>query len=318
MFNGNGNQKSLWEGDATMKTLRFGASTAPVRLQYPVGWAPASLSALTLKITDTAGVVLVAAQSVTPPAALIVKTAVGRYSQTLAIVLPTPPATLANPPVIGDRIRVAGVTGAEEASVRGYATSTGVITLDRVLANAYDAGSMIYRLQADTTINLSSATVYPAGKELLLSWIPTGTGAPWSESAIVETYYPLDVADFRDYLEALNPRVYAALTSPRDRFGEVYRAAQTQVATELAAVNLDPCRIRDGAVLKPCLRLAVLLLWADDCDDDLVEERKMWTAGYNRAFAMLKSAPIWVDGDNDLVKDADEEGPHPEYFERGW
>jgi hypothetical protein len=243
---------------------------------------------------------------------------VARYSSAITIDLPAPPDTLDTVPAKGDRLRLSGVTGSAEVTVRGYAPASGVVTLERVVTDAFPAGAYVYTLTAVAEIDISDTDDFPAGSVLTLVWAPEGTGAPFTEEIQIERFRQEDPEKFRSYLSAVSPRVYRGVTVPADRFDDVYGAAKEMVSTDLALVGCDIARVRDAAVLRAPLRYALALIWSEDCDDDLKAEILNWTAGYQRAISSLKRLPIWVDNDDNLVRGDEETTDHDELWERSW
>lgn len=309
-----------------MRTLRSGSAAVLLPFDYPAGWSAVDLAGLELTVrrADT-GEVLIEAQEVELPPVWVLAADANRYTTEIMIELPEepeeppeepPPAFIHPEP--GDRLFLWGSTGGEFVFVRGYAVDTGVVTLERVLNESYLAGCEAYGLTVTPEIDVSDTDEFPRGLRVYLEWIPEGTGAPVSEEAEIETYRQEDPGAFRRYVESISPRVYRGVTHPVDRFNDVYAAAQEALRVELVSANVDISRVMDSTILRPCLRYLMALIWSEDCDQDLGDEVKTWTAGYTRAFKMLMSNPIWTDNDGDGAQGPGEDLPHETTWERSW
>jgi len=287
-------------------------NTTSIPLAYPAGWAPADLTAVTLQIADTSAAELQAATAAALYAQTTLLTAAAQFANTLYL------AADAEDLAVGDRIRVEGVNGYEEHTVKGYASTGKIATLERVIDRAFEAGATVDRLSAVATVDLSDTDTYPPGIQVVLTWAPAGTGSPLTERAEVEATAQIDVAAIKRDLEALFPRAYDALKDPADRLDTILRMAQDDLRLELASRGMDIARVKDQRLLSPPLLVFVARAWTLNGDDDLIEERKVLNKEYDSAISRLCNLPIWVDADGDGIDDDNETRNFPQFFERNW
>jgi len=286
--------------------------TTSIPLAFPAGWNPASLTGVTLQIADKDASELRAAAAATLYTPTTLGTAAAQFAGVVYL------AALAGPLAIGDRVRITGVNGYEDHTVKGYAATGKIVTLERVIDRAFEIGATVHRLSAIAAVDLSSTTTYPPGTQVVLTWTPTGTGSALTEQAEIEATAQIDVAGVKKDLEALFPRAYDALKIPMDRLDTILRMAQDDLRLELASRGLDIARVKDQRLLSPPLLIFVARAWTLNGDDDLIEERKVLNKEYDSAITRLCNLPIWVDSDGDGVDDVDETRNYPQYFERSW
>ena len=153
---------------------------------------------------------------------------------------------------------------------------------------------------------------------MVLTWTPTGTGAPVTELVEIEATDQLNLSEFTISLKALYPRAYEALSDPADRLDTVIRLAQDEMRVTLAARGLDLARLKDQRLLIPPLVSLVALKWALGGDEKTADEQEVISRAYSAALESLCKLPVWVDMDGDGTQDDEEVSNYPIEFERVW
>lgn len=304
-----------------MRTLTN--QTTQIDLSFPRTWRPENLTGLTLKIADFEGNVLDASADVElyPGSTLAIDAL--RYSRSITLVEPEDPEDPEEEtPVVdlatGDLIRVTGVLGYEDHIVKGWDATNFVAELEDFVDRDFEAGASVWRLSASASVDLSDTDDFPAGTQMVITWTPTGTGAPITELAEIEATLQLDVSAFTRDFAAQYRRAYDALTKPADRLDTIIRLAQDELRMTLASRLLDVTRLVDQRLLNPPLMALVALMWARDGDKNTVDEMMVFERAYSAALERLCAHPVWTDLDGDGVQDEFETESHPVIFERIW
>lgn len=295
-----------------MTPRTFTSLTTSIEMFFPRTWDPASLTAVSLQIKDVAGTELQAAT----PAALYTATSLdGDVSRFATEVTLDAGAGALKP---GDLIRIVGINGYEDHTVKGWDGTNKVAQLEFHVDRAFEDNAVVYRLSAVSTVDFSNTTTYPAGTQLVLVWTPTGSGSSFTELAEIETRLQVDVASFTADFKALYPRAYDALSVPADRLDSIIRLALDELRLTLLSRSLDMSRIVDQRLISPPLMALVARYWTINGDDDLEDERRVIDAAYSAAVEQLCNLPIWEDHDGDKILDDGEVLDHSAQFERVW
>ena len=295
--------------------LKFSYSSAsqPVRIEYPLEWDIASLSALDLTITDDEGTALLEDEAMTLYTATTLDGAAVRYADTVTL------DAGADDLEAGDAIFLSGSAGSERRIVKGYDSSGKVVTLETILDNQYDDGDSVYGLFATVDLDLSDTDVYTEGMDVTLEFVPTGTGAPFTLRAEIIAFVQVDLAGFERDLSGILPRVYDGLKNPENRLPIIIDDAKEQLRRDmLTEYSLDILRLRDQSLLFPSLRYLCAVNWTMNGDEDLLDEEKRFVDRYKTEIARLAKLPTWSDPDNDKIKDDGEVKSHPVVFYKGW
>lgn len=292
--------------------ITYTNDTDTLKLVFPLGWDPADLTGVTLAIADKKGNPLQAATAAALYAATGLDGAASRFASSFT--LDDAAAAL----VPGDFIRIAGVNGYEDHVVKGYDPATYTVQVELVLGRDFEDGAAVYRLSAISTVDFSDTDVYPPGIQLVLTWTPTGSGAPFTERAEIDDRVQLDIAEFKADFLALYPRAYKALSEPQDRFERILRMAQDELRLVLESRGLDSTRLVDQRLLSPPLMATLARYWLVNGDEQMEDERKVIESHYSAQIEQLCRLPVWIDSDIDGVEDADEVSTHPLIFERVW
>lgn len=297
-----------------MRELNYGSDAETIRLAYPHSWDPADITGLTLAINDRSGNELAAASPATLWTPTTLDGAAGAFSTTITL---NAGADDLEP---DDLIMLVGAGGKEIQTVRGYNSTTKLVTLDSILRNGYSDGEAVYGLFATIEVDLSDTDVFPAGKELILIWTPVGTGSPFTETAAISKYRQVDAAGFEGLFRDLYPRAHLGLTQPRNRLPSVLKVAKQEIRSKLLAKDprFDVSKVRDQELLDPALMASCAVIWARDGDKVLEDERKEYKDALTSAVKMLAALPVWVDTDEDNIQDTGETSAHPHIFMAGY
>lgn len=311
-----------------MRELRYNSASEVLRVNFPSSWDPSALTGLTLTIKGRDGSVLLDAEDVTLWTPTTLDGAAAAFSTSITLdEITVPPEGEGEPTTVdpdslspGDLIMLVGPEGREIQTVKGYDATTFVVALDAILRNGYGDGNAVYGLWGSVEIDLSDTATYPAGKELTLVWTPTGTGAEFTELAVVSKYQQLETAGFESYLRDMRPRVWIGLKQPRDRLNTVVKEARSKVQNML--LDHDKTfvmeRVRDQAILNPAIAAACAVLWMRDSDDELKEEKKSAMSDLTEEVGELCASQVWVDLEDDEIEGAGDKREHPHVFRKGW
>ena len=282
-------------------------------IEFPSTWDPTTITDVKLHILDPSDGTVIEndIESSLYTATALVSTA-ARYTRNL-VLAPTSEALS-----IGDPIRILGTAGAEDHRVAGYDATTKAVILTKPTDRGFEIGASVYRLSASAVIDLADTVTYPAGKRLILKWVPEGSGAPYTEVAEVEEFDQTHLSGLRGALEAFYPRTYDALTVPEDRIPRFERAAIEELRLELHTRGLDIARVRDQAILLPTLSALIAYRQVIPGDYRTEDERRELGKNYALTLARLCKHPVWEDSDGDLTEDVDETSARRLVLRRSW
>lgn len=298
-----------------LRRFSLGNAAEVIDLPYPLEWSPADLTGLTLNINDQDGNELMAADDATLYTEATLSVDSLRYSRD--ITLTEEDGALA----IGDLIRIEGILGYENHTVKGWDADNLTAELEEYIDRDFEAGSTVNRLSATIEVDISDTDVFPAGKQLVLIWTPTGTGGVITEIAVVSSYRQVDIAGLSLELQDVYPRAYKALKEPRDRLARVAARARSDIRKQLLLVDeeFEINNIRDQDAILPAVAAQCAVLWTLNGDEQLEDERKMYLSQVAAEIDTLsKLSELWVDSDSDLVDDPLEKREHPPIFHKGW
>lgn len=286
--------------------------TTTIKKEFPRGWDPSTLTKVELTIADKDANVL----QVATAAALYTATSLDGDADQFAssFVLDSAAGDL----YPGDVIRISGVNGYEDHIVKGYDSATYTVLIELVLQRDFEDGADVYRLSSISTVDFSDTDDYPPGTQLVFTWTPTGTGAPYTEEAEIDDRVQLDAAEFTADFRALYPRAWKALSEPQDRFDRILRMAQDELRLVLMSRGLDVTRLVDQRLLSPPLMSMVARFWLVNGDEQMEDERKVIESKYSAQIEQLCRLPVWVDSDIDGIEDTDETTSYPVQYERVW
>lgn len=293
-----------------MRTLSN--TTTKIHFGFPRTWDPSSLTDVTLGISSAAGVELAPSESVDIYAEASLENDAHRYARSVTL------AEGSESLYVGDLVRIAGILGYEDHTVKGWDEDNLTVELEDHLDRDFEAGATVNRLSVIASVDLSDTDVFPPGIQMVLTWTPTGTAAPVTQMAEIEATIQMDLASFITSLKALYPRAYDALIKPADRLDTVIRLAQEELRLTLASRGLDITRIVDQRLLTPSLTALVALMWARGGDEQTADEQAVMSQAYSATLESLCLHPIWIDSDGDGIKEDDEVGMYPAVFERIW
>jgi hypothetical protein len=297
-----------------MRQIKFNTASVDLRFEYPLEWASADITDLTLTIKNRLGTNIRSGESLTLYTATTLGADAARFASSITL------ASGAGALTQGDPIRIAGVEGAEIVRVKGYNSTTRVVELESILENAHDSGDAVTGRFGDITIDTTDTDVFPAGLVMTLVWAPFGTGKTTTESAQIAVS-ALDVEGLDRRFARLYPRAYDAFTKPVYRLADMLDEAERQVRLELRSNNIEYERIIDQDIIAPAIMAKMAWLWALNGDIAKQDERDAIGQEYSKQFALVLRMPIWTDFDQDFSQDSDTDGEttsHEHIFEGGW
>lgn len=292
--------------------ITYTNQTNKIKISFPADWDPSLLAGLTLSISDNQGGAILAPAAATLWTPTVLDSSASQYVTELYL------DAGADDLDIGDIVRIEGLLGREDHTVKGFDPSTKTTTLETILERSFEAGAAVNALNAFITVDFSDTDDYAPGTQLVLTWTPTGTGSPYTILAEIEAFNQIEVAEFIEEFKAVYHRAYNALITPADRLRIVLRNAQSRLRMDLLSRNLDVARIKDQRLITPSLMALVAMIWATNGDDELIEERKVLAGEYSTLLETLCALPIWVDSDGDGIEGDGETQDHPKYYERVW
>ncbi len=293
-----------------MRQIRYNNASNVLLFEYPEEWT--TVSALTLTITDDVGTELLAADSATLYTATTLDAAASAFADTVTLVSG---AGVLEP---GYPIEIAGVAGNERHRVKEYSSTTRIVSLEGMLEEAHAAADAVTGRYGLITVDTTTTSDFPKGIVLTLLWTPTGTGVAATTELAQVSVSQVDLVGLERRFSRLYPRAFEAYTKPINRMADMLKEAELQVAQELLVDNLDMQRIIDQDVVAPAIMGKLAYMWTFNGDEQIEDERAFLGTEYDKQINILKSLPIWIDHDQDLIEDDGEVTTHTHIFGRNW
>lgn len=294
-----------------MKQLKYNASDNVLNIEIPEEWNIEDLTSLNITIKDVDGVELLASTAVTLYPDTTLDGAVSRYAGTITL------AAGATAVSKSDGLLLAGVGSHEVVRVKGYDSTTRIVTLEQIVDNEYDDSTPVYGLFGSYTLDTTTTTTFVLGIQCTVIWTPTGTGHETRELYQVSKSVT-DILAIRRRFEMLYPRAYSAYTRPVDKFEKMLFEAEEHLKTSLESVALDYERVVDQSITSQVVLALLAYMWTWNGDMEIEDERKFLKSEYNKKYKLLISLPIWQDNDQDDTVDDGEITSHEHFFERNW
>ena len=284
----------------TDNQLKFGAAAQTVRCEIPSDW-PLSLlygtgGSVSLEVRSTAGTVLFAASAATQGQESSLNGAVSAGSRTLVLAAGTVECAS------GDRLRImtSAAGGYEDVEVDYYVHGTRTVTLKRDLYRAHSSGAEVLGLYYTATLNLSSATNFPKGRQTVLGWTPSHGGAEITEVYTIAVD-EMKGSDIGRRFRVRFPDLYLAA---EDVLDQVEAEALRQIRIDWSARGMDIDRLVDQEIMMPCLMFQMAFIIAAGRGDTFASERDFLKTAYDDEVLKIASLPLWVDDNQDKAKDA--------------
>lgn len=288
-----------------LKQLRYNDATNIVRKELPSELKLTASSTIYLTIYDDSGNTVVARAASDQYAATTINAAItaGDSSFVLAV-----GATALEP---GDRIRILDSDDGpdEDLEVEHYDSSTRTVYPKDSLYYSHSSGASVVGLWATDTIDTTDTSSFVKSAELVFAW---EHGADESSAFKFDTdLYKVSWVGFGsdDAVERFSVKFASLYDEVRDRVFDIKDEAIRELRFELSAVSLDIDRVIDQETLMVPLILKMGLI-AIGFSDTTVTEREMLMDEYGKQFDRLQNLPLWVDEDQDLVKEEDEVDKH--------
>ena len=280
--------------------IPYGDSSVVIRTDLPTSYAHTTTATLTIR--DEANTALQAAPAASPKDIGTLAAAVnaGKAAITLA-------GTPTTAPVSGDLIRIlASSSGAaEDVVVAAYNPSTQVVTLESYLKHDHAAAAVVYGRRMTSTVDCSSASDYPAGRNLVIEWGGFDTDEiPFTEEGEVEKRRA-QVGDIEGKFAAMYAHYYSMIepeffdtyaTEAYEEIREIFMLRGRDIDTLVASHNIEPLWMA---------QIAYSIAYAGG--DDKTEERAAMTLRRNDLVEQYGASTLWHDADQDGSKDDLEE-----------
>jgi len=294
-----------------MKQIPYGTASFEIGFIAPMDWDVSLLSAVNVSIKDFDGTVVLASTASTLWTATTTDGAILQFDKSLKL------TSGATAPSVGDVLTISGSSSSEDVIVEAYDATTLTVTTESLIQHAYEDDADVYNNKISYSIDCSDTDTFTAGKILVATWTPVGTGTPFKVELQI-TKFIADTSDLKKLFGYLHPRAHDAFLNPLDRFDDMVSLAQTRVEFEMRCEQMDYHRIIGEPIVKDLLMSKMACLWLLDADEDLQDEREEVKADYASLFAMTKQLPIWTDTNQDDVKETLETSSHNHIFLKGW
>lgn len=301
-----------------MRQIEYNNAAFTMRLEFPSSWDVMDVAAVTMRITDLAGTEMLAATASTlwSTSTIQLNGAVSAFDRT--VVLEVNGGGVVDALTTGDRLRI-GSSGSgpyEEVKVIAWDSVTNTATLDRDLRFAHSDEAVVVGLFALYDLDVSDLDVFPLGQQMVLHWSPDTDDLEITERAEIaraEFAFP----GFESSFATLHSYEYEAATSPPHRLDGFLREALLQTRMDLRMRSLDVNRVVDQELLLPTVTAKVrwLILMAGDDRYDATAQLEIARDEWSRQFETLCGLPIWVDDDQDEIKDEGEVATHDYYMQ---
>lgn len=285
-----------------MIPIQYASSAAPLRLEYPHTWDSSQITGVEITVSGTDGTVLDSGDATIYTATTLDSaSAIGDTSLSLA----SATATTLN---AGDVIRIGGEHG-EVAEVVSWNGTTYVVTVRHGLTYAYDAATVVTGMWATYDLDVDDTTVYPAGKELVISWLAPDLLDP---AAVQLGRIEKSAAAPNDAMRRfrlLYPVEYRAC----EDLTLILSEAEHRLRSELEAKGLNFDRIIDTDVSQGAQLSLARLLILEGGGDGLTHELEVARNRYALDLDLLTRLPLWVDDDQNQTEDDSEVTDHIDY-----
>lgn len=297
-----------------MRKLRYGNDSELIRIEFPYHWDPSSISAITLGIKDNAGNELLSASAATIWTPSSVDGTIDAFSNSFTL------DTGATAVSQGDRLLISGASGGEEKVVKGYNSTSKIVTVSSIFQHGHSDGDDVFAMWATIEVDLSDTAKFTQGLEMVFTWTPTGTGTPFTEVGYIAKYDQADFPGLTGLFQSIFPRAYFALAAKKERLSEVVQTAVREVKNRLLEkdATFDIDRLVNPSEANLAVASACAYFWALGADEDLEDERKAYLASLDREINGMCSRPIWIDDNRDRIEDPLETKDRPMTFHKGW
>jgi hypothetical protein len=176
------------------------------------------------------------------------------------------------------------------------------------------SGIAVSALFATYSLDASSATNYPKGRQVTAVWQDQTTKDVWTQIYEVD-YGTVDYGDLGERFAELYPSLWE---SCRDRWDAVKSYALLTVKQDIAAKGRMLDRLRDADAATPLLLAKSAQVAILGRGDQWENERKATAAEYTQRLETLCASAEWWDEDQDLAHDTGEQETTEPLFGRGF
>ena len=295
----------------SVKQIKYNDSSFTLRFEFPDDWAAASITGVSIAITDAGGTSLLASTAATLYTSVALASASARGDAT--VTLGGTPGALSR----GDRLLIAAsAAGRDEiVEVDSYNSSTKVVSLRHTIQYAHSSTTSLYPCWCTYALDTSTTATWAAGSECTVLWTPDTDDHPVTE------LYVIGKTDFGSSETIDRFRVqYPSMYQARDRSGieDIEREARERVWMHCKARNFDLNRLTDQTLMVPSVVEMMANLIASGGGDAAEYEQASTWERFTREFELFSSLTVWTDDNQDLIQDEEEVQKHSiPYWSRG-
>jgi hypothetical protein len=216
---------------------------------------------------------------------------------------------------VGDRLWLAtSAAGPGEAlTIRHIDTVAKIVYTRTPFEYDHTSGVAVSGLFLTYSLNASSATDYPKGRQVTASWRDETTLDVWTQ--VYEVVYGIvDYGKLSTTFSQLYPTTWE---STRDRWDAVVDYATLTVKHDVAAKGRMLDRLRDEDAALPLLLSKCRVIALIDSGDTDKTERDEAAKEYVERLNVLCAASEWWDADQDLIHEEEEIQTTEPWFGRG-
>jgi len=279
--------------------VQYGSASTALRVELPDSYSAASSPTVSVYDTDD-GTAIVSATAGTVYAGDTLAAAAAFGAATIVL-------TAGTAVVNGDLLKIASSTAgpAETVRVLSYVAGDKTVTLQTSLLYDHASGTAVTGRWVSYTLDASSATNYPADTELAIAWTVNATNLVLTQTAVVLKRVSEEI--IWDEFSDLYP--HYAEQIPSGKFDLYKNDAYRQLRSALGSRGRTLEKLVDGTDLTHLLMAQIAyhiaMTRGDTWDNEATRMNRYLTDAYDQFCA----SNIWIDEDQDLIKEEEEEQP---------
>lgn len=282
------------------KMIKAGDADFTIRAKVPDEVRGAT--GYTITITDNAGTLLVDDDTadVGKPDTLDGTAEAG--STTLVLTYTSTPYT----PLAGDVLLVGDdETGYQSLTVRAFDVATRTVTTREFIDWAYPDNTTVEWREVSYALD-ASAAAWTDLNEVTVTWTPDNDCLPWTERFQVLARTAA-IGGLESEFKTAYPRYHEQI--PAGSFPSFAERARQRMRLYFESRGRNFDKIVDSPRIKDPMLLMLAVLVAEANSDRFEAEHKRLSTTLSDVLAMLDQLPLWVDSDQNLVKEEEEEQP---------
>jgi len=289
-----------------MRQVGYNNAAFTIVYEYPLNWDIQNITGVNVTVDETDGTELVssAAATIYTASTLNAASAVGDAHIQLAVG--------AAAPAPGRQYKIAASSaGADEiVTCRYYDSTNRYLYATQDYRQAHSTGTAIKGCYCSYDLDTSTVATYTKGKQLVITWFPTGSDDMASKELAEVASFVFGAADFEQRFASLYPRENSIAEKRNGGLNSILFETIESLKISLSARGLNLDRVIDQSLLMPSITSLSRWIILLDGGDKWVVEREVAMAEYTRNFEILCSLPIWQDKDQDEVMDDGEVDAH--------